>query len=469
MPSVALPVRPLLRAFLSHAHSPPTRRADAIQSARSDWLNAAFLDTAGDDELRDRLVAFYGAVVDPPLHGATLGLRSRRVRHGLNHIVSGGDPLPMKFERCVHVDGAYAIGGLGVTFWAAVAQATDPDCVPGWTPTTKRGLQRLGLLKQSDRPAVVLGRMAEAYEHIRCIEPGLSALRVDDFLEQVAAMRGRELAGPRPMGDVIADLVRQVRNKYPLRERLKAHRPVHQSSRDRLDAALHADDVHGVRDALRSLGPANKSMHDEALVEWVGRLWRANDPYPALADYWQSATLLGGGPWLPAAVLHLKAPRRFPLWDGDARRGLAALDDGYDPATSPAESYHLFAEACDELRRRFHLHPIEVPDLLAAAAREPDELPRPDRFDGFCTDTFRFLSELKEHNDRAWMDAERDRYQFAVREPMAELCRALAARYVEPVLNRQLGWDLETDAKVGRALSSVVRNDHGRSVPYESD
>src|ERR671931_543683 len=66
------------------------------------------------------------------------------------------------------------------------------------------------------------------------------------------------------------------------------------------------------------------------------------------------------------------------------------------------------------------------------------------------------------------MDGQRDRYRFAVREPLAELCRALAVRYVGPVLNRQLGWDLETEARAGRALSSVVRNDHGRSVPYES-
>jgi hypothetical protein len=79
-----------------------------------------------------------------------------------------------------------------------------------------------------------------------------------------------------------------------------------------------------------------------------------------------------------------------------------------------------------------------------------------------------FLAELGQHNNRGWMEAERDRYQFAVREPLIELCEAIAKRYVEPVLNRQYGWDLETDARTGRALSSVVRNDHGKSVPYET-
>ncbi|MBO0700369.1 MAG: DUF2461 family protein, partial [Zavarzinella sp.] len=264
------------------------------------------------------------------------------------------------------------------------------------------------------------------------------------------------------------DLVRQVRSKYPLRERLKAHLPTRQEGRARLDAALAAGDAANVREVLRTLGPGADGIHDEALLEWAGRLWSAADPFADLADYWQTATLLGGGPWLPAAVLHLRDPRVFPLWDDDARRGLAAIDDGYDPAGPPAEGYRLFAEACDELRRRFRLHPLEVPDVLAAAVREADESPRPDRFDGFSSDTFRFLAELAGHNTREWMDGERERYQFAVREPLAELCRALAARYVEPVLNRQFGWDLETEAKVGRALTSVVRNDHGRSVPYES-
>ena len=40
----------------------------------------------------------------------------------------------------------------------------------------------------------------------------------------------------------------------------------------------------------------------------------------------------------------------------------------------------------------------------------------------------------------------RDRYRFAVREPLAELCRALAARYVEPVLHGVHGWDLDVEA-----------------------
>src|SRR5262249_43785630 len=88
------------------------------------------------------------------------------------------------------------------------------------------------------------------------------------------------------------------------------------------------------------------------------------------------------------------------------------------------------------------------------------------RFGGFCPDTFRFLEELENHNCREWMEAQRDRYRFAVREPLIELCRTLAQSYVEPVLRRQHGWALEMPPRSGRALTSICKNDSGRSVPY---
>jgi uncharacterized protein (DUF2461 family) len=500
MMSLVLPLRPLLRVYLADP-GPPSARSAAVQVARTDWLNAEFLDQADEVALRDKLIAFYEAVVDPPLHGETLIRRVRLVRHGLNHLLHGGDALPARLDRCACMGGPYAVPGLGPTFWAAVAQATDPERLPGWTPSTEHGLVRLGMLKRSDgdRPGTIFERTAKAYAEIQALvgvpplggaglqpeeasedrlKPGLQrvadetllpATEIDDFLGRIAATRGRELAGSaRSVNDMVKDLVRQVRSKYPLRERLKAHLPTRNEGHAKLEVALRALDAASVREALKTLGPGSDGIHDEALIEWAGRLWATADPFPILAEYWQTATLLGGGSRLPAAVLHLRDPRQFPLWDDDARRGLAVLDDGYDPASPPAESYRLFAEGCNELRRRFRLHPLEVPDVLAAAIREPDELSRPDRFDGFCSDTFAFLAELAEHNDRSWMDAQRERYEFAVRGPLAELCRALVARYVDPVLNRQLGWDLETEAKAGRALSSIVRNDHGRSVPYES-
>src|SRR5207244_3333292 len=81
----------------------------------------------------------------------------------------------------------------------------------------------------------------------------------------------------------------------------------------------------------------------------------------------------------------------------------------------------------------------------------------------------RFLEELARNNNREWMTAQRERYRFAVREPLVELCRALADRYVGPVLRDQWGWDIETEPRSGKALTSVCKNDYGRSVPYQTE
>lgn len=45
----------------------------------------------------------------------------------------------------------------------------------------------------------------------------------------------------------------------------------------------------------------------------------------------------------------------------------------------------------------------------------------PERFEGFAPDTLAFLRELAEHNDKAWFDAHRDRYERWVRGPMQAL------------------------------------------------
>jgi 5-methylcytosine-specific restriction protein B len=51
---------------------------------------------------------------------------------------------------------------------------------------------------------------------------------------------------------------------------------------------------------------------------------------------------------------------------------------------------------------------------------------------------------------------------------MIELCRALAGRYVVPVLGGAHGWDLDVAPRCGRALTSVCKNAYGRSQPYNT-
>src|SRR5205085_101375 len=113
----------------------------------------------------------------------------------------------------------------------------------------------------------------------------------------------------------------------------------------------------------------------------------------------------------------------------------------------------------------------ETPAVLAALAvdsgqwtvdREETLAYAAGSFQGFCPDTFRFLADLADNNTRSWLEGQRTRYRFAVRAPLVELCRALARRYVEPVLRGVRGWDLDTAARSGRALTSVNRNAYGR-------
>ena len=47
--------------------------------------------------------------------------------------------------------------------------------------------------------------------------------------------------------------------------------------------------------------------------------------------------------------------------------------------------------------------------------------PVPARFEGFGPDTLAFLRELREHNEKRWFDANRERYERWVRGPMQAL------------------------------------------------
>ncbi len=168
-------------------------------------------------------------------------------------------------------------------------------------------------------------------------------------------------------------------------------------------------------------------------------------------------------------MLHLRDPQRFAPWGEAVRQGYAALDDALDTAGPAVERYRLFNEGVASLRSRQPMHPLETADVLAALAPEAGQCDvAAAAFGGFCADTFRFLEDLAADNRRAWMEAQRDRYRFAVREPLAELCRALATRYVEPVLRGVHRWDIDAEARSGHALTSICKNDYGRSRPYNT-
>jgi MoxR-like ATPase len=487
-----LPLAPLLHAY-TRAGVPSTAelhhrpglgaRFGAILSASARFLYPDFLDKASTEELTEALIRFHHACVALPLHVETLRRRSGIVRHALGYLLRGRDPLPVKAAACLCARGVYHVAGLGPQFWSALLQALQPAHHPGWTPAILKGLERLGMARWCSGvgPDVVYAALISAYDRIQSLEPGLSALHVDHFLTLVAAMCGRNLprsdeanAGPQEM---IHAAIRRERGRLSLRERLKDRGQALARGQEQLESALAQCDGKRLGDALAAADPSgcmrsplDWGEHAETLTVWIGRLWESDDRYRTLADFWAAEPLPGAGLWLPAAVLHLRDPQSFAPWDEDVRAGYALLDDNIAAVEAPAERYRLFNEGIAWLRHQYQLHPLEVPAVLAGLAPFDGESERAASwpFSGFCTDTFHFLGELVHNNRREWLERQRERYRFAVREPLIELCRALAARYVTPVLRGVHGWDLDTEPRSGRALTSICKNAYGRSEPYNT-
>ncbi len=502
----ALPLVPLLHAYLAdgvptaaalHALPGLGPRFAAVLGATVRFFYADFLDRAGDDDFAAALERFYTAVVALPLHTATLRRRAGFVRHALAALLHGQDSLPRKLEACLDAGGTYHVPGLGPAFWSALAQALAPARHPGWAPPCLAGAQRLGLLGPAAGagPAAVYAGLMQAHARIRGLRPQLNSLHVDHFLSLVAVMPGRNLAeGAAELArDPVEPALRRHRGRVPLRDLLKVRGQALADAQRLLEAGLGCRDGKQLGEALAAADPfavrrcpLDWAGHAETLTLWLGRLWEADDPYPILADFWKADPLPGAGLWLPCAVLHLRDPQRFAPYGDPQRQAHALLDDGLLPADPPAERYRLFNEAVAFLRDKHTLHPLEVPGVLAALAgvesddarRQASSLPgeagtretcrHDDAFRGFCADTFAFLAELGRENRRAWMDGQRHRYRFAVRAPLVELCRTLAARYVEPVLGGQHGWHLDTCPRSGRALTSICKNAFGRSLPYNT-
>lgn len=403
-----LPLAPLLAAFRAARGVLP--RADT--QAR---LNVRFLDSATDDELAGALSAFARSSQPILFRPELFARRIRYIRHALNHLLRANDPPQDRLARCATPGEVYAVPGLGPSFWSTLLSAADPDNTPVWCPATELGLLRLGLLRESG--ADVRSRFAavsRGFDAIRQHAPDLTATEVAQFLEGVSRTRGREYpTGPTAAGAFawtaaparVEQAVREVRTRTPLAHRMRA------TPEDRMNAA-------------RAFVAASTPL---------GAFRAFRDAFPD------------------------------PRWEA----ALPALDDAYSTALTEDERADLWCEVTAVLRDRFKVHPLELADVIATVAEGEAPEADSDGFAGFCSDTFTFLDELAETNAKDWMAEHRNRYQFVLREPLVELCEAVAERYIHPVLNCEHGWDLECDSRSGRAVTSICKNDFGRGGPYQ--
>ncbi|MBA4189622.1 MAG: hypothetical protein C0467_16680 [Planctomycetaceae bacterium] len=399
-----LPLAPLLTQF---------RATFDLRADPSPVFLPADLDHTPDAALADELQRFAERVLPVVFHPAVFRREIGFLRHALSHLFRGHDPLPERLARCVTPGEAYHVPGLGAGFWSAMVRASAP--LPVWCPAVERGLRMLGLFPEN--PRSVAERFAATltgYEQIRVAAPDLTPFQVSDFVERISRMSGRVLPPSANQAftwsvgtDDIQRALRTVRSQVPLKKRVRE-----------TPAATIAAMTHFQAESLAG----NHAAAFEAF----------HSAYPEHA--WESA---------------------LPL-----------LDDAYSPALPVPERARLWCAVAAVLRDTFRVHPLELAEVVMLAG-QPTSEPEPQDFLGFCSDTFAFLGELTTANTRVWMTTHRDRYQFVLREPLVELCEAVAERYIRPVLNREHGWDLECDAKTGRALTSICKNDFGRGGPYQ--
>src|SRR5262249_55009530 len=147
----------------------------------------------------------------------------------------------------------------------------------------------------------------DAHARLRRLAPQLTALHLDHFLSLVAVMTGRDLFSGR---DALGREPFTPRTRGDLRRTLKERGQEIADAQELFTAALEKCDAALMLEALGAVerGPA---LPSPTLVEWAGRFWRDEDPYPALACFWREQPVAGAGLWLPAAVLHLRDPMRF--------------------------------------------------------------------------------------------------------------------------------------------------------------
>ena len=470
---VHLPLRPLLDNYL--AAGPPSAadlgglpglgpRFAAVLSATARFLYPAYLDEASDADLADALTRFYEAAVDPPLHADALRRGIGMVRHGLAYLLRGRDPLPARFGslrrggRAVsrRRAGAGLLVGLVPGGAADAAAGLDAGDVGG-TAAARPGRQPAGRRGRWSSMPLCLG----AYERIQAAAPALSALHVDHFLTPVGVHAGRDLwrhdhPKEEEGGRVAAALRQAARGRPAARPAQGARRRRSPTRRSRWRRGWPRATACGSARALADADPAGAgrspldwAAHGETLTLWVGRLWEADDPYPFLAAFWAADPLPGAGLWLPAAVLHLRDPQQFAPWDEAVRRGYAALDDAIEGAASAAERYRLFNEGVAWLRSRHRIHPLETAGRArgpGAEDRRPCPRPGERRSAASAPTPSTSSANWPPTTAATGWSGQRDRYRFAVREPLMELCRALAERYVEPVLRGVHGWDLDIEA-----------------------
>jgi Conserved hypothetical protein (DUF2461) len=168
----------------------------------------------------------------------------------------------------------------------------------------------------------------------------------------------------------------------------------------------------------------------------TARLWSRDegDALDALDEILRNPeSLRGAGRSYPTMLFYLREPKRYAFWGNATDRGLRVLTGYTGPQRSAGkEGYLSFCEAATAFARRWSLEPQEVDLILSGASREakPPHPLREASAPTLSSEAFSFLCELREHNNGAWMDENKDRYRTTLREPFRKLVQYVADSYL---------------------------------------
>jgi len=219
---------------------------------------------------------------------------------------------------------------------------------------------------------------------------------------------------------------------------------------------LYGNQVHQMAGAL------------EAFNRWILAIWDADASAAetVLAEFLAAHEVPGAGTSLPTAVLYLKTPSEFNIWIPIMEQGLAVATDYQPGRDRSAQSYRRYNEAVIRFRDRYKLDPQALDIVLWRFAKLPEPDGDSHAFVGFTRDTFSFLKDLARNNTKEWMEANeqanRGRYEMALKEPLRQLFEAVAPSI------RSLDPGLETEAKSKKVLAAINKRFSDDEGPYHT-
>jgi dynein-related subfamily AAA family protein len=214
--------------------------------------------------------------------------------------------------------------------------------------------------------------------------------------------------------------------------------------------------------------PATYAEHAAAFNEWARELVEATpDQVAAALDrLWARNDLPLAGKLLPSMVLHTLAPGEHFPWTNRLAAGLRAAGFGAGGGETDGEGYLRYAEGVRAYLKRqgVDAHLCDAALLREAARADEREPPAPgsewEALSAFPPTSFHLIRDVAAEAAGAARDegalVRRGAYRRAVREPLEQLARVVAARVIEPLLNAPNvlgGWAVETDPAriIGRA------------------